>query len=63
MNGECIVAGLEENKRQDFTINNTWGWELLTTEFECRTWFLGISEVVKVGEMITGIQNWLETFQ
>ena len=47
MNGNHMVAGSEENKRQDFTINNVQGWELLTTEFECGTWFLGISEVIK----------------
>jgi len=28
MNGEHMVAGLEENKRQDFTINNVQGQEL-----------------------------------
>ena len=45
MNGEHMVAGLEENKRQDFTINNVQGQELLMTEFECGAWFLGILEV------------------
>ena len=40
-----MVAGSEENKRRDFTINNVQGWELLTTEFKHRTWFLGILEV------------------
>ena len=29
-----MVAGSEENKRQDFTINNIQGWELIMTEFE-----------------------------
>ena len=53
MNGEHMVAGLEENKRQDFTINNVQGWELLTTEFKCRTWFPGISEVM------WGWQKWV----
>ena len=46
MNGEHMVAGFEENKRQDFTINNVQGWKLLMAEFKCRTWFPGISEVV-----------------
>jgi len=46
MNGEHMVAELEENKRQDFTVNSIQGWELTMTEFECRTWFLGISEVM-----------------
>ena len=50
MNGEHMVAGLEENKRQDFTINTVQGWELLTTEFEHGTWFPGILEVVKQWE-------------
>jgi len=43
--------------------NNIQGWELITTEFKHGTWFLGISEIVKVVEMITGIWNGLETFQ
>jgi len=50
MNGEHMVAGLEENKRQDFTINNVQGQELLTTELEHGTWFLEISEVVRQQE-------------
>jgi len=58
-----MVAGSEENKKWDFTINNIQGQELITTEFECGTWFLGILEVAKVAEMISGIQNGLETFQ
>jgi len=33
------------------------------TEFKCRTWFLGISEVAKVAEKGTGIQNGSETYQ
>ena len=45
MNSEHMVEGSEENKRQDFTINNI---QLIMTEFEHGTWFLGISEVVKV---------------
>jgi len=53
MNSEHMVAGLGENKRQDFTINNIQGRELIMTEFECGTWFLGISEDVKVAGMIT----------
>ena len=63
MNGEHMVAGSEENKRRDFTINNIQGWELITTKFEPGTWFLGISEVVKVVGMIMGIWNWPETVQ
>ena len=50
MNGEHMVASLEENKRQDFTINNVQGQELLTTELEHGTWFLEISEVVRQQE-------------
>ena len=34
-----MVAGSEENKRQDFTINNVHGQKLIMTEFEHRTWF------------------------
>ena len=36
MNGEHMVAGSEENKRQDFTVNSIQGRELTTTEFKCR---------------------------
>ena len=39
MNSEHMVAGLEVNKGQDFTIKYVQGWELMNTEFECRTWF------------------------
>jgi len=46
MNGEHMVAGLEENKRQDFTLISIQGQELTTTEFECKTWCPGILEVV-----------------
>ena len=46
MNGEHIVAGSEESKRQDFTINNVQGWELIMTEFKHGNLVLGISEVV-----------------
>src|SRR5882724_10417807 len=46
MNGEHMVTGSEENKRQDFTVNSIQGRELTMTEFECGTWFPGISEVV-----------------
>jgi len=53
MNGEHMVAGSEENKRRDFTINNVQGQELLMTEFECRTWFPGISEVVRQREQFS----------
>ena len=52
MNGEHMVAG-SENNRQDFTINNVQGWEMLSTKFECRTWCLGISEVM------WGWQKWV----
>ena len=41
MNGEDMVTGSEENKRQDFTVNSIQGQELTMTEFKCRTWFLG----------------------
>ena len=41
-----MVAGSEENKRWDFTVNSIQGQELTMTEFEHGTWFLGISEVV-----------------
>src|SRR5882724_11128393 len=53
MNGEHMVAGSEENKRQDFTINNVQGQELLMTKFEHGTWFPGILEVV------WGWQKWI----
>ena len=53
MNGEHMVAGLEENKRQDFTVNSIQGQELTMTEFEHGTWCLGISEVM------WGWQKWL----
>jgi len=33
------------------------------TEFKCGTWFLGISEVLKVVEMVMGIWNRPEIFQ
>jgi len=46
MDREHMVAGSEGNKRQDFTINNVQGWELITTEFECGSLVLGISEVM-----------------
>jgi len=52
MNGEHMVAGSEENKRQDFTINNIQDQELITTEFKHGTWFPGILEVVKAVGMI-----------
>ena len=39
MNGEHMVAGLEENKRQDFTVNNIQGQELIMTKFEHGIWF------------------------
>ena len=45
-NGEHMVAGLEVNKRRDFTINNIQGQEVIMAKFECRTWLLGISEVM-----------------
>ena len=34
-----MVAGSEENKRQDFTINNVQGQELIITEFKHRIEF------------------------
>src|SRR5882724_3030113 len=46
MNGEHMVAGSEENKRQDFTVNSIQGQGLTMTEFEHGTWFLGILEVM-----------------
>ena len=46
MNGGHMVAGSEGNKRQDFTINNVQGWELITTEFEHGNLVPGISEVI-----------------
>jgi len=46
MNGEHMVAGSEENKRRDFTINNVQGREMLMTEFKRGTWCPGISEVM-----------------
>ena len=46
MNSEHMVAGSEENKRQDFTINNVQGKELISTKFECRNLVLGILEVM-----------------
>ena len=54
INGENMVAGPEENKRQDFTVNSIQGWELTMTKFECRTWCPGISEVMWGG----GIGYW-----
>jgi len=57
MNSEHMVAGSEENKRQDFTINNVQGQELMNTKFEHGNLVLGISEVAKVAEMISGIWN------
>ena len=56
-----MVAGSEEIKRQDFTVNRNQGQELTMTEFEDGTWFLGISEVMNVARMVMGIQNWPET--
>src|SRR5882724_11434651 len=46
MNGEHMVAGSEENKRRDFTVNSIQGWELTMTEFESGNWFPAILEVV-----------------
>ena len=34
MNREHMVAGSEGEKRQDFTINNVQGQELINTEFQ-----------------------------
>jgi len=64
MNGEHMVAGSEENKRQDFIVNSIQGWELTTTEF--RAWNLvsgNLGSCVGVAEMGTGIWNRLETYQ
>ena len=46
MNKEHREAGLERNKRQDFTIDSVQGWKLITTKFNCRDLVLGISEVM-----------------
>ena len=46
INGEHMVAGSEENKRWDFTINNVQGQELITTVFKCRNLVPVISEVM-----------------
>ena len=53
MNGEHMVAGSEENKRQDFTVNSIQGQELTMTNFEHRTWCPGILEVM------WGWQKWV----
>ena len=63
VNSEHMVAGLEENKRQDFTINNVQGQELINTKFECRNLVLGLLEVAKVVETFSGIWNGLEMYQ
>jgi len=39
MTKEHMEAGSEGNKRQDFTMNNIQGQELITTKFKCGTWF------------------------
>jgi len=46
MNREHMVAGSEVNKRQDFTINNIQGWELINAKFKHGNVVLGISEVM-----------------
>ena len=46
MNKEHMEAGLERDKRWDFTINNIQGWELITTKFEHGNLVLGILEVI-----------------
>src|SRR5882724_7721857 len=46
MNSEHMVAGLEVNKRQDFTIKYVQGQELINTEFKHGNVVLGISEVI-----------------
>src|SRR5882724_7015617 len=46
MNREHMVAGLEVNKRQDFTIKCVQGWELINTKFEHGNLVPGILEVV-----------------
>ena len=58
-----MVAGSEVNKRQDFTINNVQGWELINTEFKHGNLVLGISEVAKVAEKGAGIWNGSEMYQ
>ena len=63
MNGEHMVTGLEENKKQYFTINNVQGQELVMTEFKHGNLVLGISEVTEVVEKITEIWNGQETYQ
>ena len=39
MNGEHMVAGSEENKRQDFTVNSIQGWELIMTKLSAELGF------------------------
>ena len=46
MNKEHMEAGSERDNRQDFTINNIQGWDLITTEFKCGNLVPGISEVM-----------------
>ena len=46
MNSEHMMAGLEVNKRQDFTIKCVQGWELINTKFKCGNVVLGNSEVI-----------------
>ena len=53
MNGEHMVAGSEENKRRDFTINSIQGWELTTTEWNLVSGNLGSH--MGVAGMGTGI--------
>ena len=45
-NKEHMEAGLERNKKWDFTINDIQGWELITTKFNHGNLVPGISEVM-----------------
>jgi len=58
-----MVAGLEENKRQEFTVNSIQGWELTTTKFECGNLVYGILEVMWGWWKSTGIWKGPETYQ
>ena len=63
MNRGHMVAGSEESKRQDFTINNVQGQELITIKFEQTLGPRNLGSHVEVVEMIIGIQNGPETYQ
>jgi len=53
MNKEHRKAGLERNKRQDFTIDSVQGRKLLTTEFKCG------NLVPEILEVVSRWQGWL----